>query len=114
MKIYAPVKDANGVWATVRFVNGIGETDNPALVEWFRKHGYRVEKSDETTENEVNLVVDKPNEQIELVDDKVENDQPNFEAMTSDEIRAWAKENGLGGTIRNTRDKEKLIKLLRG
>ena len=28
MKIYAPVKDANGVYASVRFVNGVGETDN--------------------------------------------------------------------------------------
>ena len=111
MLIYAPVKDANGIWATVRFVNGVGETDNPALIEWFRKHGYRVEKSDDT---QVNLVIDTPNEQIEVSDDVINSDEPDFDTMTSDEIRTWAKANGLGGTIRNTRDKEKLIKLIRG
>ena len=122
MKIYAPVKDANGIWATVRFVNGVGETNNPALIEWFKKHGYRVEMSDNTQvksveksdNTQVNLVIEPQNEQIKLLDDKVEPDTPDFDSMTSDEIRTWAKVNGLGGTIRNTRDKEKLIKLIRG
>ena len=35
MKIYAPVKDTNGVYASVRFVNGVGETDDPKLIKWF-------------------------------------------------------------------------------
>ena len=39
MKIYAPVKNTNGVYASVRFVNGVGETDNPRLIEWFKKNG---------------------------------------------------------------------------
>ena len=49
-KIYAPVKGVTGTWASVRFTNGIGETANPALAEWFRQHNYRVEKCDTTTQ----------------------------------------------------------------
>lgn len=109
-KIYAPVKDANGVWASVRFVNGVGETKNPALVEWFRQHGYRVEKCDISHEYPVekrdisNLVIEPQNDQIE----------PDFDSMTPLELREWAKANGLGGVIKNTRNKEKLLELIRG
>ena len=42
MKIYAPNKQANGVWCSVRFVEGVGETDNPHLIKWFKEHGYKV------------------------------------------------------------------------
>ena len=46
VRIFAPVKDFNGESASVRFENGIGETDRPSLVKWFEKHGYTVEKPD--------------------------------------------------------------------
>lgn len=116
-KIYAPVKDANGVWASVRFVNGVGETKNPALVEWFRQHGYRVEKCDELPQKTVekcdafNLVIEPKNDQIEVANDQIE---PDFDSMTPLELREWAKANGLGGVIKNTRNKEKLLELIRG
>jgi len=42
-KIYAPNKGYTGVSAGVRFVNGVGETDDPHLIDWFRRRGYRVE-----------------------------------------------------------------------
>ena len=51
MKIYAPVKTANGVYASVRFVDGVGETDNPRLIEWFQTHGYKCEKCEELAQN---------------------------------------------------------------
>ena len=44
MKIYALVKDFNGVRNGIRFINGVGETDDLKLVEWFRNQGYVVEK----------------------------------------------------------------------
>lgn len=108
MKIYAPVKDTNGVHASVRFVNGVGETDNPHLIEWFRLHGYRVEDS--------NLVIEPQNDQIEMENDEIKTDDetPNFEDMTPNELRDWAKANGFGGKIKNIRNKEKLIEILRG
>lgn len=118
MKIYAPVKDANGVWASVRFVNGVGETDNPKLIKWFETHGYTIEKSDETP----NLVIEKSDDQIVVETDEVEEVEmmgyadktPKFEDMTPNELREWAKANGFGNKIKNTRNKEKLIEILRG
>lgn len=42
-KIYAQNKAYTGVSASVPFVNGVGETDDPHLLDWFRDHGYEVE-----------------------------------------------------------------------
>ena len=47
MKIYSPVKDYTGVSASVPFCNGVGETDDPHLLEWFKDHGYQVEEQTE-------------------------------------------------------------------
>ncbi len=118
MKIYAPVKDANGVWASVRFVNGVGETDNPRLIDWFVKNGYSIEQNNELP----NLVIKPQNDQIELENDEDEADEmmgyaekePNFEEMTPNELREWAKANGFGSKIKSIRNKEKLLEILRG
>lgn len=107
MKIYAPVKDANGVWATVRFVNGVGETDNPHLIEWFRNHGYKVPLE------ESNSVITKVNDEVERNDDQVD-DKPNFDDMTPVELREWMRTHGYASKIKNTRNKEKLLEILRG
>lgn len=118
MKIYAPVKDATGVWASVRFVNGVGETDNPALIDWFKDHGYTIEKSDNQFQKSVEKCEETPENSLEKCDE-VEMmgynvKQPDFESMTPLEIREWAKANGFGGQIKNTRNKEKLIEIIRG
>lgn len=115
MKIYAPVKDANGIYASVRFVNGVGETNNPALIEWFRKHGYRVENGVDNGKNvDKEPITSTSQEDVSKTEVVIDNSKPDFDSMTSDEIRAWAKENGLGGVIKNTRNKEKLLELIRG
>ena len=107
MKIYAPVKDTNGVYASVRFVNGVGETDNPHLIKWFKSHGYILE--------DVNLVIEPQNEQIEVENDEITTDQPKtLEDMTPNELRELAKASGKGHLIKNTRNKDKLIEILRG
>lgn len=49
MKIYSPMKDYTGISASVPFCNGVGETDDPHLIKWFKGHGYR---TDETTGGE--------------------------------------------------------------
>lgn len=51
MKICSPVKDYTGISASVPFCNGVGETDDPHLIEWFKNHGYEVEetKTDKVT-----------------------------------------------------------------
>ena len=110
MKIYTPVKNTNGVYASVRFVNGVGETDNPHLIEWFRSHGYGLEDVDT-----VNLVIEPQNDQIEVENDEITIDQPKaLEDMTPNELRELAKASGKGHLIKNTRNKDKLIEILRG
>lgn len=44
MKVYSPNKDYTGISASVPFCGGIGETDDPHLIQWFKDHGYEVEE----------------------------------------------------------------------
>lgn len=112
MKIYAPVKDANGVWASVRFVNGVGETDNPRLIQWFKTHGYTVEAVEVEEEPIFDIEPQVEEEPVELMG---YSDKPReFEDMTPNELREFAKANGYGSKIKNIRNKEKLIEILRG
>ena len=123
MKIYAPVKDANGVWASVRFVNGVGETDNPSLIRWFETHGYTIGKSKNAVEkcDEMSQIPSEKCDEIVVVVDEDNEDEmmgysekkPDFEAMTPIQLREWARANGLGGVIKNTRNKEKLLELIK-
>ena len=111
MKIYTPVKDVNGMYASVQFVNGVGETNDLRLIEWFRKHGYRVENNVNYIKEVKNDVIDRQNEAIESLNKMAE---PNFDDMTPNELRSWMVENGYGSKIKNTRNKEKLLEIIRG
>ena len=111
MKIYAPVKDFNGYRGNVRFVNGVGETDDPKMIKWFETHGYKVPIQDEPT------VVVEPAEVVEVEEEVVEmmgySDKPReLEDMTPNELRDVAKANGKGHLIKNIRNKEKLIEII--
>lgn len=132
MKIYAPVKNFNGLRNNVRFVNGVGESDNPSLIAWFESRGYQVESSEKcekTPENRIekcekvevnyinpvdNLLISLENDQIEEVKNENAVDNPNFDDMTPNELRDWMKENGYGLKIKNIRNKEKLLEIIRG
>ena len=50
MKIYSPNKEYTGISASVPFCNGVGETEDPLLIQWFKEHGYKVEEAPETEE----------------------------------------------------------------
>ena len=43
MKVFAPNKQYTGTSASVPFCNGVGETEDPRLLQWFQCHGYEVE-----------------------------------------------------------------------
>lgn len=58
-KIYAPNKEYTGMSAGVSFCNGVGETDTPRILEWFKVHGYRVDEPMEITEPEVPVIEDE-------------------------------------------------------
>jgi hypothetical protein len=51
-KIYAPNKSYTGTSASVAFLNGVGETDSPFLLNWFEEHGYKVEGLEEPKNEE--------------------------------------------------------------
>ena len=104
MRIYAPVKDFNGLRNNVRFKDGVGETNDPTLLKWFEAHGYKVPVEDTPTETV---------SEIQVLED-VLGDALDFDAMTPNELRDWAKTNGYGSKIKNIRNKEKLLEIIRG
>lgn len=97
MKIYAPVTSTNGVYASVRFVNGVGQTDDPRLIEYFRKKGYRLEEEE------------KP------IDEFLAEKYPgvDFQEMTVPQLREWMTDNGYRMVIGNLKRKDKLLELMR-
>lgn len=121
MKIFTKVPDFTGIRASVMFVNGQGDTDDPKLIEWFKNNGYTVADG-ESTKPKVEPVLGTTVADVEaekLGDIKlqeIKEDQsiqfPHFPSMSVDEIRAWAKEHGLGIKIKATKDKDKLIRIL--
>ena len=106
MRIYAPVKDFNGLRNGVRFINGVGETDDPRLIGWFGTHGYTLEECEKCEKVDENSL-----EKCEKVTEQSE--QPDFESMTPNELREWMKTNGYGSQIKNIRNKEKLLQLIK-
>ena len=52
MKIKSLNKDYTGVSASVPFCNGVGETEDPHLIQWFKEHGYEVEETLEKASEE--------------------------------------------------------------
>lgn len=119
MKIFTKVPDFTGIRASVMFVNGQGNTDDPNLINWFKNNGYIVADGTSTEVDET-LGAGVDSDEAEKLGDaklaKLKEDRtvefPHFPSMTVDDIRAWAKKNGLGIKIKNYRDKDKLIAIL--
>lgn len=119
MKIFTKVPDFTGIRASVMFVNSQGDTDDPHLINWFKQNGYVVADG-QSTEVKETLGVAAHTTEAEVVGDiklqKLKADQtvefPHFPSMSVDDIRAWAKENGLGIKVKNYKDKDKLIAIL--
>lgn len=111
MRIYAPVDNVNGVYASVLFVNSVGETDNPALIKWFKSRGYRVE--DQRVERVATVTLDDRSVLDRVVEDVGDTSQPDFDSMTPNELRDWMRENGYGSQIKNIRNKDKLLEIIR-
>lgn len=45
--IKSPNQEYTGISAGVYFANGVGNTDNENLIEWFGERGYEVEEDTE-------------------------------------------------------------------
>ncbi|CAI3573423.1 hypothetical protein [Clostridium neonatale] len=81
-KIIAPNKSYTGVSASVAFCNGEGNTTNPILIDWFKKHGYEV-------------IEDAAEERVKVppTDDEVREKQ--LSEMDAEELKAYAEEKGI-------------------
>lgn len=128
MWIYAPNKHANGIYATVRFVEGVGRTDDPKLVQWFRDRGYRVEEEEPRTKQPVKVELAKPTkkEQTAEAEEGAEkaNSEPPAEQcfygvpltklllMNDSDLKALATANGLGKKVRAIKHREALLRAL--
>lgn len=76
VKICAPNREYTGISAGVTFCNGVGETDNPRIIEWFINHGYSVDGSVEAPEHGTLLELpDKLPEEQALMDDDIDPEQ---------------------------------------
>lgn len=104
MKIYTKVKGATGTWASVRFTDGVGETDNPHLIEWFRTHGYKLENDSGISTKEYDVGTPEPESTDEI----------DLESMSPNQLREYAVKIGKGGEIKNIRNKQKLLNIIRG
>jgi len=57
-KILAPNKDYTGESATVAFAKGVGYTDNPHLIDWFKTSGYQVIEDDPPVQDETKPTIE--------------------------------------------------------
>ena len=89
------------------FGGGVGYTNNPMLIYWFISHVYVVEEETKETPVDAETVLTQVLENPPA-------EQPDFEAMTPNELREWMKANGYGSKIKNIRDKDKLMDIIRG
>lgn len=87
-KIICPNKQYNGISASVSFTNGIGQTDNPKLIKWFKKHGYTVEGEKQGNSGEGGGI----------------------ETMTVKELKAYSDEKGIDLT--EAKNKAEIVALI--
>lgn len=100
-KILAPNKQYTGISASVSFVNGVGETNSPHLIDWFNEHGYKVD-----------LVVDDEVEDQEKDEHVQINILPGeLETLKKEQLHALADNLELEYTLKTT--KEELIEMIK-
>lgn len=103
MKFKTKVPDFCGIIATVRFVDGIGETDKPRLIEWFKENGYEV-----VDDVPVEEFIPTTKQEMEIAEEHQEKPYAeSLEDMSVSEIREWMKSNGINPM--NIQNKEKLL-----
>jgi len=83
-KIQTPVKGYTGIIAGIPFVNGIGETEDRWVIQWFRRKGYKV----------------------------IEKKKIDYNSLTVKELRRLAKEKGIEEY--SDMKKDELIQALKG
>ena len=77
--IKSPNQEYTGTSAGVYFVNGVGNTDNENLIEWFRDRGYEVEIPEVEEETE-DVLAEEETEDV-LAEEEIE--EPNKKSNKS-------------------------------
>jgi hypothetical protein len=98
VKITCPNEQYSGISASVTFVNGVGETEDPRLIEWFEERGYTVEG----VEKEPETPQDPPPQDPE---------KPPYEGMSVEELKQYAEDNGID--IGNATSENGIIKKIK-
>lgn len=99
-KIYAPVKEYNGISAGVSFRDGVGETFSPHLLKWFREHGYKVEEAQQFSEDNGLSQDSETNESLE------ENENPKEDEALKEGGASEEEENPREAGKRSRKSKE--------
>lgn len=110
-KIYAPNKRYTGVTAGVSFIDGVGETDEKWLIQWFKNKGYEIieEKPEINTEIGEGFILDVDQAQdLAIEEDEIRT----LDNLKVDELREMAKERNIEGYSKLKKDE--LIAALAG
>jgi len=95
MKIYAPNQQYTGISASVGFVNGVGETTDPHLIEWFLERGYKVE-IDQTPQNDGDKAPEGAADTNQTPEGDGKQDKPvDLEEMSVAELMKYAAEKNI-------------------
>lgn len=79
-KVIAPNPEYSGISATVKFQNGVGETDDQELIKWFKEHGYKVEKDSAKSVDAVAELINKGTKDSSKQKNKSEEDKSSEES----------------------------------
>lgn len=90
-KVHTPTEDVTAVIAGVAFTCGVGETDDEHALNYFRRHGYRIENED--TPTEVTIPDGDP-----------------AESWKVDQLKAYAKREGI--TLGDAKNKPDILAAL--
>ena len=102
--IKTPVSGFNGNRGGVMFVDGVGETSIPHLIEWFKSKGYTVEDTPKIVEKEQKM-------EVVEVETKPETKYPAaLEAMSFEELVDYAKSLGKKKGLGILKTREQVIK----
>lgn len=88
MKILAPNKSYTGISAGVTFKEGVGYTDSPYLIAWFRENGYVVDSDNEpAAEPIISDMIPSADADIDKI--------PDLEDLSAEELIQFARDNSI-------------------
>ena len=90
-KIYAPNEKYTGISASVTFADGVGETNDEHLLEWFAAHGYRVVVEEVYEETEPEVEVLPAAEDVAIVEDATDESVPSEEPEPEEAVEKEPK-----------------------